>query len=302
MTLLILLAFVLGAVAVVSLIKAVTEPRTRADVRVQQIELYGYRQAESAVAPARLTSGGARALAQKLGDFVGDRFGTDDDSKLRRELLAAGLYNLNPRALVGYQVLTAILGALYGFSTDVLPVFTGPIVDTVLFGMFGWVVPITYVRRTGRLRLERIDRKLPDVIDLIVVAVEAGQGFAQAMQTAADRTGGPLGDELKLTLQEQRFGLAIDRALENLNNRADTPNMRTFVRGVVQGERLGVSIGQIMRNIGRDLRLRRRQDAEERAQKTTVKILIPLVFLILPALIIVMLAPALLGFGDVFGD
>lgn len=302
MTLLILLVFLLGAVAVVSLVRGVVEPRTRADVRVQQIELYGYRQAEAPVADAKSSTGGARALAQKLGDFVGDRFGTDDDSRIRHELLAAGMYNLNPRALVGYQVLAAILGAFYGFSTDVLPLFKGPIVDTILFGMIGWVVPITYVRRTGRLRLERIDRKLPDVIDLIVVAVEAGQGFAQAMQTAADRTGGPLGDELKLTLQEQRFGLAMDRALENLNTRADTPNMRTFVRGVVQGERLGVSIGQIMRNIGHDLRLRRRQDAEERAQKTTVKILIPLVFFILPALIIVMLAPALIGFGDFFGD
>ena len=302
MTFLILLTFLLGAIAVVSLVKGVVEPRTRAEVRVQQIELYGYRQSDGVTHETRPSTGGARALAQKLGDFMGDRFGTDDDSKLRRELLAAGLYNLNPRALVGYQALAAILGCTYGFATDVLPVLHGPIVDTILFGMIGWVVPITYVRRTGRLRLERIDRKLPDVIDLIVVAVEAGQGFAQAMQTAADRTGGPLGDELKLTLQEQRFGLAMDRALENLNTRADTPNMRTFVRGVVQGERLGVSIGQIMRNIGRDLRLRRRQDAEERAQKTTVKILIPLVFFILPALIIVMLAPALVGLGDFFGD
>jgi len=157
------------------------------------------------------------------------------------------------------------------------------------------------VRRKGRLRQERIERALPDVIDLVVVSVEAGQGFAQALATAAERTPGPLGEELRLTLREQQFGLPLDRALENLNTRADTPNMRTFVRGVVQGERLGVSIGHIMRNVAREIRLRRRAAAEERAQKTTVKILFPLVFLILPALFIVLLAPALLGLGDRIG-
>lgn len=77
--------------------------------------------------------------------------------------------------------------------------------------------------------------------------------------------------------------------------------MQTFVRAVVQGERLGVSIGQIMRNVAHEMRLRRRQAAEERAQKTTVKILFPLIFLILPSLFIVLLAPALLGLGDLVG-
>ncbi|MEY2569991.1 MAG: tight adherence protein [Acidimicrobiaceae bacterium] len=296
---LVLIVLLLVGIAAAAIAAAVANPRTRADVRVSEIDLYGYSAGSATSAPAKpaLT---ARQIAQRVGDLIGQRFGTEGDTKIRREILAAGLYKLTPRALVGYQVLAASIGAFYGLIFDIIPHAGGPILDTIVLALFGWLIPITYVRRTGRLRLDRIERALPDVIDLIVVSVEAGQGFAQAMTTAADRTPGALGEELRLTLQEQRFGLPMDRALENLNTRADTGNMRTFVRGVVQGERLGVSIGQIMRNIAREMRLRRRSAAEERAQKTTVKILFPLVFLILPALFIVLLAPALMGIGDVF--
>ena len=297
---LILVILLLVGVAAASIAAAIAMPRTRAEVRMREIDLYGYSASGAPAAGDARPSINARAVAQGLGDFVGRRFGTANDSKIKREILAAGMYKLTPRALVGYQLLAALVGMAYGLAFDVIPKLGGPFIDTIALAAIGWLVPITFVRRTGRLRLDRIDRGLPDVIDLIVVSVEAGQGFAQAMNTAAERTTGALGEELRLTIQEQRFGLPMDRALENLNGRADTPNMRTFVRGVIQGERLGVSIGQIMRNIAREMRLRRRATAEERAQKTSVKILFPLVFLILPSLFIVLLAPALLGLGDLF--
>jgi tight adherence protein C len=293
------LALLLFAVAILALASAASVGRTRADARLSEIDVYGY--AADPDRPAKRQGLQVRDIAERVGDLIGNRVGTEHDSKLKREILAAGMYKLTPRAVVGYQALAAMLGAVYGIVLDVVPVLTGPFLDTIVFAAIGWLLPITFVRRAGRLRLERIERALPDVIDLIVVSVEAGQGFAQAMNTAAERTTGALGEELRLTLQEQRFGLPMDRALENLNSRADTPNMRTFVRGVIQGERLGVSIGNIMRNIAREIRLRRRASAEERAQKTTVKILFPLVFLILPALFIVLLAPALLGLGDIVG-
>lgn len=302
MTILIVLILLLIGVAVASLAGALSSTRTRTDGRVREIELYGYSAGAAAAATAQATPAfDVRATAERIGTILGQRFGTKNDSKVKREILAAGLYKLTPRALAGYQVLAAILGAGYGVFFDVIPAVSGPFVDTIALAGVAWLIPITFVRRKGRLRLDRIDRALPDVIDLVVVSVEAGQGFAQAMSTAAERTPGALGEELRLTLHEQRFGLPMDRALENLNGRADTPNMRTFVRGVVQGERLGVSIGQIMRNIAREMRLRRRAAAEERAQKTTVKILFPLVFLILPALFIVLLAPALMGIGEIVG-
>ncbi|MFP5364832.1 MAG: type II secretion system F family protein [Thermoleophilia bacterium] len=301
MTMLILLVLLLIAVAAASLAGAVSSSRTRTDVRVREIELYGYSGGAATAAQTATPAFDVRAVAERVGNLMGQRFGTKNDSKMKREILAAGLYKLNQRALVGYQVLAAGFGAGYGVAFDFVPGIAGPFIDAIALAAIGWLIPITLVRRIGRLRLDRIDRALPDVIDLVVVSVEAGQGFAQAMNTAADRTPGALGEELRLTLHEQRFGLPMDRALENLNARADTPNMRTFVRGVVQGERLGVSIGQIMRNIAREMRMRRRAAAEERAQKTSVKILFPLVFLILPALFIVLLAPALLGLGELVG-
>jgi len=299
MTLLAVAALALIGITLAALVWALILPKTQADLRVREIDVYGYgvQPAVAEKAPP-LT---ARAVAQRLGDLLGDRTGTEGDSKIKREILAAGLYNLTPRALVGYQAIAAAAGACYGLLTNIIPGVPGPFVDTIFFAGIAWLLPITYVKRTGRIRLGAIDRALPDVIDLVVVSVEAGQGFAQAMDTAASRTPGALGEELRLTLQEQRFGLPMDRALENLNVRAETPNMRTFVRAVVQGERLGVSIGQIMRTVSKEMRMRRRQSAEERAQKTTVKILFPLVFFILPSFFIVLLAPALLGLGDLIG-
>ncbi len=159
---------------------------------------------------------------------------------------------------------------------------------------FGWMLPLVIIRRKARMRLQVIDRRLPDLIDLLVVTVEAGLGFGGALRLAADHVGGPLSDELRLTLQEQTMGLGVDDALSNLAARADTPGMRAFVRALAQGERLGISIGQVMRNLAVDMRKRRRQMAEERAQKAPIKMLFPLVFLIFPSLFIILLVPAVL--------
>ncbi len=109
---------------------------------------------------------------------------------------------------------------------------------------------------------------------------------------------GALGVELRLTLQEQRMGLALRNALLNLVGRADTPNMRTFVRAVTQAETLGVSIGTVMRNVAIEMRKRRRQQAEERAQKAPIKMLFPLVFLIFPAMFVILLGPAVVNISN----
>jgi tight adherence protein C len=110
---------------------------------------------------------------------------------------------------------------------------------------------------------------------------------------ASERLGGPLGEELRLTIQEQQLGLSTLDSLQNWLARCDTPAVGSFVRSMVQGERLGISIGQILRNLALEMRKRRRQAAEERAHKSAIKILFPLVFLIFPAMFVVILAPAL---------
>jgi tight adherence protein C len=111
---------------------------------------------------------------------------------------------------------------------------------------------------------------------------------------------GPLGEELRLTLQEQDMGLSTHEALSNLQERADTPAMRTFVRAILQGESLGVSIGKIMRDLATEMRKTRRQKAEERAAKAPTKMLFPLAFLIFPAMFVVILGPAVMAIFKTF--
>jgi tight adherence protein C len=154
------------------------------------------------------------------------------------------------------------------------------------------------VRRKGTQRAGQIDRDLPNMIDQVVVTLEAGVGFASSLQLAADRVTGPLGVEMRLTLQEQRMGLPLSESLVHFRDRVDSPNVRSFTRAVTQGERLGVSIGSVMRDLAIDMRTRRRQSAEEQARKAPVKILIPLVFFILPSLFIVLLGPAAIKITD----
>ena len=160
----------------------------------------------------------------------------------------------------------------------------------------GWFLPLQVVKDQAIRRLDEIDYQLPELIDLLVVTVEAGLGFVGSLQTAATRISGPLGEEIRLTLQEQSMGLSMQEALLSMLDRVDTASMRSFVRSVVQGETLGVSIGQIMRDLAGEMRRRRKASAEERAQKAPIKILFPLVFLIFPAMFVVLLGPALIQF------
>jgi len=140
--------------------------------------------------------------------------------------------------------------------------------------------------------MNEIDRTLPELIDVLIATMEAGLGFAGSLQMVAEHFSGPLGQELRLTLQEQRMGLSTEQALSNLLERCDTPSVRAFVRAVLQGETLGVSIATMMRNLATETRKRRRQNAHAQIQKAPVKMLFPLVFLIFPALMIVLLYPA----------
>jgi tight adherence protein C len=152
-----------------------------------------------------------------------------------------------------------------------------------------------FVNRRARMRLEQIDYEIPELIDLLVTTVEAGLSFSASLQMAARRFKGPLGQELRLALQEQDMGLATNEALENMLTRANTSAMRSFVRSVLQVETLGVSIGKVLRDLAIEMRKRRRQLAEERAQKAPTKMLFPLVLLIFPAIFVVLLGPAAIG-------
>jgi len=230
-------------------------------------------------------------FAAGLGGLAERVFGLGEHS-VRRLLLTAGMYDTDPRTIVGFRVLGAALGGVWfwlgvsrGMSFGML------LLGAIGIGVLGWFAPVIILSRRGRVRTERIDYELPELIDLLVVTLEAGLSFLGSLHMAADRLTGPLGVELRLMLQEQRMGLAINDALENMLRRCETSSLRTFVRSVIQGESLGVSTGQIMRNLAVEMRKRRRAMAEQRAQKAPTKMLFPLIFLIFPAMFVVLLGP-----------
>jgi tight adherence protein C len=293
-----LIAVLLSGIAIAAVAWGVVLPRTRMAARIEQLGAYGYTATDAS--PAALPEAPKRGLVGTIATAIGERLsahtGSTSEAELRRTLLAAGLYSLSPRALVGYRVLGAIMGAVLGLLLG--GSFVVGVLLAICLGLLGWILPLTYVRRKGTQRAGQIDRDLPNMIDQVVVTLEAGVGFASSLQLAADRVTGPLGVEMRLTLQEQRMGLPLSESLVHFRDRVDSPNVRSFTRAVTQGERLGVSIGSVMRDLAIDMRTRRRQSAEEQARKAPVKILIPLVFFILPSLFIVLLGPAAIKITD----
>lgn len=271
---------------------------------IDQIQTYGYVAESTGGSDAEVTSRRPiDSLADRLGSWAArrsDRFG---EAKIREKLVAAGMYGTTPRKVLGYQVLCAI-----AFGVMVLwliPAMGGSLIFAIVLavaaGIGGWFAPMYYVELKRRKRMEQIDKQMPDMIDLLVVTIEAGLGILASMRVASESMADPLGQELRLTLQEQRMGLSVGQAIESLGRRADAPNMRIFVRAITQGERLGVSIGTTMRNLSVEMRKRRRAIAEERAQKMPIKMLFPLIFFIFPSLFIVILTPMIINIVDALG-
>jgi tight adherence protein C len=239
------------------------------------------------------------ALAARLGAVVARRMGAAREADLRALLTMAGMHSTSPRTVLGYRVLgtatLAILGLFIGHSVLV------HVAVMALMSLCGWRIPLILVRRRASSRALEIEREVPNLIDQIVVMLEAGVSFSSSLQISAERLKGALGHEMRLALQEQRMGASLTDSLNHLRERVESSNLKSFARSVVQGERLGVSIGQVMRDLAIEMRKRRRQMAEERAQKTPVKLLLPLVFLILPTMFIVVLVPPALNVMQTLG-
>jgi tight adherence protein C len=298
-TLFLILGTLMAGVAFILFAVAVSHPRMRAAENLQSIDAYGFSAVGKAEAANRPSAGALDRVAGMIGSRAAARWSTLGEEELRRLLISAGLYRTSPYKIIGYRIIAAaILPAMW-----LLTGIGGPLnlFATPLILILGWRIPMILLQRRSRARIDEIDRELPELIDLLVITVESGLGLSGSLQTAADRITGPLGDELRLMLQEQRMGLATTEALSNMAARCDAPAMRSFVRSLSQGETLGVSMGEIMRNIAGEMRKRRRASAEERAQKAPVKILIPLIFLIFPVMLIVILGPAVITLKHMFG-
>jgi tight adherence protein C len=303
LVLILLVGVFLAGAAVYLVARAVGMSRMRTAETIAQIDSYGFSRQRGEQQQPKAMKGALDDVANVLGNVVAKRTSSGREVALRNRLMSAGLYMTPPRRFVGYQALSLLtfpaawvwFAGTTGFSSVL--VWLG----IPVMAFIGWRAPLIVVDRRARLRLEQIDYDLPELIDILVVTVEAGLGFSASIRTASERISGPLGDELRLALQEQNMGLTTEEALRHMMARADTAAVRSFVRAITQGETLGVSIGEILRSLAIEMRKRRRAYAEERAQKAPIKILFPLVFLIFPAMFVILLGPAIFDFIDAFG-
>jgi tight adherence protein C len=170
-------------------------------------------------------------------------------------------------------------------------------------GLVGFVLiagPDAQLNRKVEERATELRRKLPDVMDLLVISVEAGLGFEQALDRTVAAVPGALSEEFSRMLGEIRAGANRADAMRSLDARTNLPEIRAFVLAILQADTFGVSIGGVLRSQAEEMRVRRRQLAQERAQKAPVKMMIPMVFCIFPALFVVVLGPAAVNMMEAF--
>jgi tight adherence protein C len=294
---LLLLGLVLLAAAVALISRSLIDARLRTADNLGQIGRYGFAGTTVDLEPSTGFRGFIDSAASTVGTFLTEHLHLINEERLRKNLVAAGMYRTSSRMVIGYSVLGAVLLPLLGIWLCVLGGASTKltVLAAIFLAVIGWFAPGFLVQQRAEGRLYRIDRGMPELIDLLVVTVEAGLSLSAALQLAGERVRGPLGDELRIVLQEQRMGLTPVQALENMVGRCPTPAVESFARAMMQGQLLGVSVGQILRSLAIEMRKRRRANAEQQAQKAPIKMLFPLVFMIFPALFVVILGPAVVS-------
>ncbi|MGH8964879.1 MAG: type II secretion system F family protein, partial [Actinomycetes bacterium] len=170
----------------------------------------------------------------------------------------------------------------------------------VVAAILGYLAPNLYLYQKGYDRTNSMQKALPDALDLLTISVEAGLAFDSALSQVAKNTEGPLAEEFSRVLQEMQIGLGRSQAMRALGARTNLADLRGFVSSMVQADAFGIPIAQVLRVQSREIRTKRRQRAEELAQKVPVKILIPLIFCILPCLFLAVLGPAVIGIMESF--
>jgi tight adherence protein C len=176
-------------------------------------------------------------------------------------------------------------------------------IEFILIGfIFGYLGPNFWLKSAIRKRNEEILRTLPDTLDLIMVSVEAGLGFDAAMLKVVEKQKGALAEEFKVVLQEIKMGKPRRDALKDMAKKNNVEDLSNVFASLVQADQLGISMGSVLRNQANQIRQKRKQRAQEQAQKAPVKIMIPLVFFIFPTMFIIILGPAFIQIMEYFGN
>jgi tight adherence protein C len=201
--------------------------------------------------------------------------------------------NITPLMFSGLRiVLAAVLFITFGFVTLRTMDFLQAMLYTMMGVVIGFLLPGIWLGQQIKKRKHNIVKSLPDALDLLTIAVEAGLAFDSGIQRVADKWENELSREFRRVLADMRLGRTRRDSLKDLATRTGVEDVQTFTAAIIQADQLGVSMAKILRIQSDQMRIRRRQRAEEAAQKAPVKMLFPMVFLIFPALFVVILGPA----------
>jgi tight adherence protein C len=268
----------------------------RADVRESLRRLEGY-QIQDVRDQEMLAPIGERVFTPLLESLTGVArrftpagFGEGIANKL---VLAGSPANLNVDKILVMKLLgivSVIVWAPLVFALHFKGIMA--LVAIVLLWAAAFLYPDVLVNRKISDRQKEISRKLPDILDLLVISVEAGLGFEQALDRTCTAVPGALSDEFRRMLHEIRIGSTRADALRAMADRTSVPELRVFILAMIQADTFGVSISRLLRSQADDMRIRRRLRAQEQAQKAPVKMLFPLVFCIFPSIFVVIIGPA----------
>jgi len=305
MTMLLIVGVVLVLVSIVLCGMAIAKPQPQGVNRsIAVIEAMS-------TAPAELTKDLNRPFSERVLEplqgralAIGRRLtGGDSAERIRQKLDLAG----NPRSLTVDRIISGkVFGAVLGLVTALgITALLGTSVTVRIVAVaagvaMGFVAPNFYLYQVAYDRGARMQRELPDAIDLMTICVESGLGFDAAVQQVATNTEGPLAEEFGRVLREMQIGQSRSEALRGLSDRSSVPEVKTFVSAMVQADSFGIPIAQVLRVQSSEIRVKRRQRAEQKAQQVPVKITIPLIFCILPALFVPVMGPAAINIMDSF--
>src|SRR2546425_1432169 len=222
---------------------------------------------------------------------------------IRRKLTLAGQFTPDTldRFLAIRVVTLALIPVWAILSFALLPLSGGSKLAVFALLALGSILgPDAILNRRVAERQHAIQVKLPDILDLLTISVEAGLGFEQALDRTVAAVPGPLSDEFARMLGEVRAGASRAEAMRALDDRIDVPEVRSFVLAILQADTFGVSIGRVLRAQADEMRVKRRQLAQEQALKAPVKMLLPMVFCIFPALFVVVIGPAVINIYNQF--
>ncbi|MGJ3238489.1 MAG: type II secretion system F family protein [Anaerolineae bacterium] len=241
-------------------------------------------------------------IIESLADIT-ERFTPQKQLEQSRRLIELAGMNTDPTQFFLLRIAFTVIGGIFGMFIGFVGLNLGGIQGLLAIGagiLLGNYLPVMSLHSRISKRQEEVVKSLPDALDLLVICVEAGLGFDQAMGKVYEKWDNELALGFGRVLREIQLGKLRRDALKSLSDRMDVPDLNTFTAAIIQAEQLGVSMAKILRVQADQMRVKRRQRAQEKAQQAPVKMMLPMVLLIFPSIWVVLMGPAAIRIAEQF--